>query len=97
MSMQGYGYLSDAERRSLWLGLRFAPLLCFAGIALGAVLNSPAVLLAMAVTALTSHRDLHPSPPAGAGTPARRHSGQPCSRRLALRPASFSLRTASCA
>ena len=31
--MQGYGALSDSERRSLWLGPRFSPLLCFAGIA----------------------------------------------------------------
>ncbi|HET6571521.1 MAG TPA: DUF4395 family protein [Solirubrobacterales bacterium] len=52
LTMQGYGALSDSERRSLWLGLRFSPLLCFAGIALGTVLASPALLLAMALTAL---------------------------------------------
>ena len=33
LTMQGYGSLSDSERKSLWLGLRFAPALCFAGIA----------------------------------------------------------------
>jgi len=49
--MQGYGSLSDSERKSLWLGLRFAPALCFAGIAIGVVLASPTLLLAMAVTA----------------------------------------------
>ena len=51
LTMQGYGSLSDGERRSLWLGLRFSPLLCLTGIALGTVLASPALLLAMAVTA----------------------------------------------
>ena len=52
LTMQGYGSLSDEERRSLWLGLRFSTGLCFAGIALGTALASPALLLAMAVTAL---------------------------------------------
>jgi hypothetical protein len=52
LTMQGYGALSDSERRSLWLGLRFSPLLCFAGIALGTALASPALLLVMALTAL---------------------------------------------
>ncbi|HET7591269.1 MAG TPA: DUF4395 family protein [Solirubrobacterales bacterium] len=52
LTMQGYGALNDSERRSLWLGLRFSPLLCFAGIALGAVLASPALLFVMALTAL---------------------------------------------
>lgn len=52
LTMQGYGGLGEEERKSLWLGLRFAPMLCFAGIALGTILASPAVLLAMAVTAL---------------------------------------------
>lgn len=51
LTMQGYGSLGDEERRSLWLGLRFAPALCFAGIALGVVLASPVLLLAMAATA----------------------------------------------
>jgi hypothetical protein len=51
LTMQGYGALSEEERKSLWLGLRFSPALCFAGIALGVVLTSPAVLLAMAATA----------------------------------------------
>ena len=51
LTMQGYGDLSDGERRSLWLGLRFSTALCFAGIALGAILASPAFLVAMAVTA----------------------------------------------
>jgi hypothetical protein len=51
LTMQGYGALSEEERKSLWLGIRFAPALCFAGIALGAVLASPVLLLAMAVTA----------------------------------------------
>jgi uncharacterized protein DUF4395 len=49
--MQGYGAVGDGERRELWLGLRFAPLLCFAGIAAGTVLASPALLFGMAVTA----------------------------------------------
>ena len=51
LTMQGYCDLSDSERRSLWLGLRFSTALCFAGIALGTALASPALLLAMAVTA----------------------------------------------
>lgn len=46
--MQGYGALSDGERRRLWFGLRFAPALCLAGIAAGVVLASPPVLFAMA-------------------------------------------------
>jgi uncharacterized protein DUF4395 len=49
--MQGYGALSDEERKALWLGIRFAPALCFAGIALGVVLASPVLLAAMAATA----------------------------------------------
>jgi hypothetical protein len=53
LTMQGYGSLSDGERRGLWLGLRFSPVLCFAGIALGTALASPVLLLAMAATALT--------------------------------------------
>lgn len=52
LTMQGYGSLSDEERRSLWLGLRFSPALCFAGIALGTAIASPVLLFAMAVTAL---------------------------------------------
>lgn len=52
LTMQGYGDLFDSERRKLWLGLRFSPALCFAGIALGTVLASPALLFAMALTAL---------------------------------------------
>jgi hypothetical protein len=52
LTMQGYGGLSDEERRELWLGIRFSPLLCLAGIALGTVLASPALLLAMAASAL---------------------------------------------
>jgi hypothetical protein len=51
LTMQGYGGLSDGERRALWLGLRFSPALCLAGIALGAALASPLLLLAMAATA----------------------------------------------
>jgi hypothetical protein len=51
LTMQGYGGLSDGERRSLWLGLRFAPALCLAGIALGTALALPALLLAMTVVA----------------------------------------------
>ena len=51
LTMQGYGSLSDSERRSLWLGLRFSPILCLTGIALGTALASPVLLLAMAVTA----------------------------------------------
>lgn len=47
LTMQGYGALSERERRELWLGLRFAPALCLAGIAVGMVLASPAVLLAI--------------------------------------------------
>ena len=51
LTMQGYGGLSDSERRSLWLGLRFSPILCLTGIALGTALASPALLLAIALTA----------------------------------------------
>jgi hypothetical protein len=51
LTMQGYGSLSDGERRSLWLGLRFSPVLCLTGIALGIALASPVLLLAMALTA----------------------------------------------
>jgi hypothetical protein len=59
LTMQGYGELSDGERRSLWLGLRFSPALCFAGIALGTALASPALLLAMAATALVGGNGHH--------------------------------------
>jgi hypothetical protein len=52
LTMQGYAALGEEERKGLWLGLRFAPALCLAGIALGVVLASPALLLAMAATAL---------------------------------------------
>lgn len=52
LTMQGYGRLGDSERRGLWLGLRFSPALCFAGIGLGMALASPALLMAMAATAL---------------------------------------------
>jgi Domain of unknown function (DUF4395) len=52
LTMQGYGSLGDKDRRALWFGLRFAPMLCLAGIATGTVLGSPAVLLAIAATAL---------------------------------------------
>jgi len=51
LTMQGYGALGDDERKNLWLGIRFAPALCFAGIALGVALASPVLLLAMAATA----------------------------------------------
>jgi hypothetical protein len=51
LTMQGYAALDEEERKGLWLGLRFAPALCLAGIALGVVLASPALLLAMAATA----------------------------------------------
>jgi len=51
LTMQGYGALSEGERKDLWLGIRFAPALCLAGIALGVVLASPPLLLAMAATA----------------------------------------------
>jgi hypothetical protein len=51
LTMQGYGSLSDGERQALWLGLRFSPVLCLAGIALGTALASPVLLLGMAVTA----------------------------------------------
>jgi hypothetical protein len=46
--MQGYGAVSDRDRRQLWLGLRFAPALCLAGIAVGAALAFPPLLFAMA-------------------------------------------------
>jgi hypothetical protein len=52
LTMQGYGSLSDEEGGRLWLGLRFALMLCVAGVALGTALPSPALLLAMAVTAV---------------------------------------------
>jgi hypothetical protein len=48
LTMQGYGALSDSERRGLWLGIRFAPLLCFSGIALGTILASPPLLFVTA-------------------------------------------------
>jgi len=51
LTMQGYGSLGDSERKSLWLGLRFAPALCFTGMALGVILASPVLLLGMAATA----------------------------------------------
>jgi hypothetical protein len=50
--MQGYQRLPDPERRELWLGLRFAPALCLAGIVAGAALASPVLLFATAATAL---------------------------------------------
>jgi hypothetical protein len=46
--MQGYGAVSDRERRQLWLGLRFAPALCLTGVAVGTALASPPLLFAMA-------------------------------------------------
>jgi hypothetical protein len=46
--MQGYGEVSDDDRRRLWLGLRFAPGLCLAGIATGVALSSPVLLFVMA-------------------------------------------------
>jgi hypothetical protein len=51
LTMQGYSELDDVERKQLWLGLRFAPLLCLTGIALGTILASPILLLAMAAAA----------------------------------------------
>lgn len=51
LTMQGYSAVDDRERKQLWLGLRFAPLLCLTGIALGMILGSPILLLAMATTA----------------------------------------------
>jgi len=51
LTMQGYGALGDGERRRLWLGLRFSPLLCCTGIVLGTVLASPPLLFAMALSA----------------------------------------------
>ncbi len=51
LTMQGYGDLGDADRRRLWLGLRFSPALCFTGIGVGTALASPALLFAMAGTA----------------------------------------------
>lgn len=49
--MQGYGALTDDERKSLWFAIRFAPALCFTGIALGVALASPGLLAVMAATA----------------------------------------------
>lgn len=49
--MQGYGQVSDDDRRRLWLGLRLAPALCLAGIATGTALPSPALLFVMAASA----------------------------------------------
>lgn len=51
LTMQGYSALDAGERKQLWLGLRFAPLLCLTGIALGTILASPVLLLVMAATA----------------------------------------------
>jgi hypothetical protein len=51
LSMQGYASLSDDERKQLSIGLRVSPALCLTGMAVGVVLQSPAVLLAMAGTA----------------------------------------------
>jgi Domain of unknown function (DUF4395) len=52
LSMQGYESLGDHERRELGLGLRLSPLLCLTGMTLGVVLESPAILLGMAGTAV---------------------------------------------
>jgi hypothetical protein len=52
LSMQGYGFLGEDDRRELWLGLRFSPLLCLVGIALGTALASPVLLFVMAATAM---------------------------------------------
>jgi uncharacterized protein DUF4395 len=51
LTMQGYGSLRDSERKSLWLGIRFAPALCVTGVAFGVVLASPVLLLVVAATA----------------------------------------------
>jgi Domain of unknown function (DUF4395) len=52
LSMQGYESLGDDERRELGLGLRLSPVLCLTGMTLGVVLESPAILLGMAGTAV---------------------------------------------
>ena len=52
LSMQGYDELSDQERRRLGPALRLSPALCLTGMTVGVVLESPAILLAMAATAV---------------------------------------------
>lgn len=52
LTIQGYAALGEADRRKLWLGLRFAPALCLAGVAVGTAAGSPTLLLALAATAL---------------------------------------------
>ena len=52
LSMQGYETLTDAERRELGQALRLSPALCLIGMTLGVVLESPAILLGMAATAV---------------------------------------------
>jgi hypothetical protein len=52
LTMQGYGALNDSERRSLRVGLRFAPALCLLGMAIGTAFASPVLLFAMAATAV---------------------------------------------
>lgn len=46
LSTQGYS-LSDAERRELWLGLRFSTGLCLALVVVALVLQSPVLVFAL--------------------------------------------------
>lgn len=60
LTTQGYR-LSDAERRDLWLGVRFSTGLCLALVVAGLVLESAAVVLALVpIGALAGFTARHP-------------------------------------
>jgi rhodanese-related sulfurtransferase len=52
LEVQGYVGVGERTLADIQFGLRFSPALCAAGVALGTVLASPAILLAMMVTAI---------------------------------------------
>lgn len=61
LAMQGYGALSDQERRAQWLGLRFSPILCTALMAIGVALPEPILLFSVAAVAFVGgFRSKHP-------------------------------------
>jgi hypothetical protein len=88
LTTQGY-CLSDAERRKLWLGLRFSTGLCLALVVTGLALQSAALLFALVpVGAIAGFTARHPfdylwnhgvrhiagAPPLPPNPPRRRHA-----------------------
>src|SRR5512147_1196938 len=88
LTTQGY-CLSDAERRELWLGLRFSTALCLTLVVVALALQSAAMILALVpIGALAGLTPRHPfdhlwnhavrhvagGPPLPANPPRRRHA-----------------------